>query len=142
MVQDDFGQAALDPFTPTTPTNLENINYFSTGPDFALHFGASSYLNASARYARAQYETSPYNSNRLLGNLAWGYQLSAQSSVSLNGDTERVMFQNTALNSDFDRSSGFVRYEVQGARTGLSVDLGATTINQNAGATTVIRWAP
>jgi hypothetical protein len=137
VVQDDFGQAALDPFTPVTPTNMENINYFSTGPDFVLHFGASSYLNASARYARAQYETSPYNSNRLLGNLAWGYQLSAQSSVSLNGDTERVMFQNTALNSDFDRSSGFVRYEVQGARTGLSVDLGATTINQNAGSTTV-----
>jgi hypothetical protein len=137
VVQDDFGQAALDPFTPSTPTNMENINYFSTGPDFVLHFGASSYLNASARYARAQYETSPYNSNRLLGSLAWGYQLSAQSSVSLNGDTERVMFQNTALNSDFDRSSGFVRYEVKGARTDLSVDLGATTINQNAGSTTV-----
>jgi len=133
VVEDNFGQAALDPYTPVTPTNLENVNYVSTGPDFALRFGASSYLNASARYARAQYETSPFNSNRLLGNLAWGYQLSAQSSVSLNGDTERVMFQNTALNSDFDRSSGFVRYEVKGARTDLSVDLGATTINQNAG---------
>ena len=137
VVQDDFGQAALDPFTPVTPTNLENVNYVSTGPDFALHFGASSYLNASARYARAQYETSPFNSNRLLGNLVWGYQLSAQSSVSLNGDTERVMFQNTTLNSDFDRSSGFVRYEVRGARTELSADLGATTISQNAGAIAV-----
>lgn len=137
VVQDDFGQAALDAFTPVTPNNLENVNYVSTGPDFVLRFGASSYLNASARYARAQYETSPYNSNRLLGNLVWGYQLSAQSSVSLNGDTERVMFQNTVLNSDFDRSSGFVRYEVQGARTDLSVDLGATTINQSAGSITV-----
>jgi hypothetical protein len=133
VVQDSFGQAAIDPFTPVTPANLENVNYVSTGPDFALRFGASSYLNASARYARAQYETSPFNSNRFLGNLAWGYQLSAQSSVSLNGDAERVMFANTALNSDFDRSSGFVRYEVQGARTNLSLNLGATTINQNAG---------
>jgi hypothetical protein len=133
VVEDNFGQAALDPFTPVTPTNLENVNYVSTGPDFALHFGASSYLNASARYARAQYETSPFNSNRLLGNLVWGYQLSAQSSVSLNGDTERVLFENTALNSDFDRSSGFVRYDVRGARTDLSVDLGATTISENAG---------
>ncbi len=137
VVEDNFGQAALDPFTPVTPTNLENVNYVSTGPDFALRFGASSYLNASARYARAQYETSPYNSNRLVGNLVWGYQLSALSSVSLNGDTERVMFQNTALNSDFDRSSGFVRYEIQGARTDLSVDLGATTISQNAGTISV-----
>ena len=130
VVQDDFGQAALDAYTPVTPTNLENVNYLSTGPDFALRFGASSYLNMSARYARTEYQTSPYNSNRLLGDLAWGYQLSAQSSVSLNGETERVLFANTVVNSDFDRSSGFLRYEVKGARTELSADLGATTINQ------------
>jgi hypothetical protein len=138
VVQDDFGQAALDPFTPATPANLENINYLSTGPDMVLRFGASNYLNASVRYARAQFETSPYNSNRVLGNLAWGYQLSAQSSVSLNGETERVMFQNTALNSDFDRNSGFVQYEVKGARTDFSAELGATTISQNSGAISTI----
>jgi len=136
VLQDDFGQAALDAFTPVTPTNLENVNYVSTGPDFALRFGANSYVNASARYARAQYATSPFNSNRLLGNLAWGLQLSARSSVSLNGDTERVMFENTVLNSDFDRSSGFGRYEVHGARTDLSTDLGATVIRQNGTSTT------
>jgi hypothetical protein len=136
VLQDDFGQAALDPFTPITPTNLENVNYVSTGPDFALHFGANSYVNASARYARAQYATSPFNSNRLLGNLAWGLQLSARSSVSLNGDTERVMFENTVLNRDFDRSSGFGRYEVHGARTDLTADLGATVIRQNGTSTT------
>jgi hypothetical protein len=135
VLQDDFGQAALDPFTPVTPTNLENVNYVSTGPDFALRFGANSYVNVTARYARAQYATSPFNSNRLVGTLAWGLQLSARSSVSLNGDTERVMFQNTVLNSDFDRSSGFGRYEVHGARTDLSADLGATSIRQNGTST-------
>jgi hypothetical protein len=135
VLQDDFGQGALDAFTPVTPTNLENINYVSTGPDFALRFGANSYLNVSARYARAQYATSPFNSNRLLGNLAWGLQLSARSSVSLNGDTERAMFENTVLNSDFDRTNAFGRYEVHGARTDLSADLGATTIRQNGAST-------
>jgi hypothetical protein len=135
VLQEDFGQAALDPFTPVTPTNLENVNYISTGPDFALRFGANSYVNATARYARAQYATSPFNSNRLLGTLAWGLQLSGRSSISLNGDTERVMFANTVLNSDFDRSSGFARYEVHGARTDLSADLGATSIRQNGTST-------
>jgi hypothetical protein len=136
VLQDDFGQAALDPYTPVTPANLENVNYVSTGPDLALRLGANSYVNASARYAHAQYATSPFNSNRLLGNLAWGLQLSARSSVSLNGDTERVMFQNTVVNSDFNRSSGYGRYEVHGARTDFSVDLGATTIGQNGSSTT------
>jgi len=136
VLQDDFGQAALDAFTPVTPNNLENVNYVSTGPDVALRLGASSYVNASVRYARAQYATSPFNSNRLLGNFAWGLQLSARSSVSLNADTERVLFENTLLNSDFDRTSGFGRYEVHGARTDLSADLGATTIRQNGTSTT------
>jgi hypothetical protein len=133
---DDFGQAALDPFTPITPTNLENVNYVSTGPDLNLRLGPTSFINASARVARAQYQTSPFNSNRLVGNLAWGRQLSAQSSVSLNGDTERVLFDNTALNSDFEHTSGFGRYEVEGARTDFSADLGATTIHQNGTSTT------
>jgi hypothetical protein len=133
---DDFGQAALDPFTPVTPANLENVNYVSTGPDLALRLGPTSFINVSARFARAQYETSPFNSNRFLGDLAWGLQLSAQSSVSLNGDSERVLFDNTLLNSDFEHTSGFVRYEVHGARTDFSADLGATTIDQSGTSTT------
>jgi hypothetical protein len=135
VFQDDFGQATVDPFTPTTPYNLENINYFSTGPDFALRPGGTSFINVSARYARAQYETTPFNSNRFLGSFAWGLQLSASSSVSLNADSERVLFVNTALNQDFDRTNGFVRYELQGARTELSADLGATTVSQGGTST-------
>jgi hypothetical protein len=130
-LQDNFGQMALNPYTPTTPNNLENVNYLSTGPDATLRLGGTGFLDLSARYARAQYATSPYDSNRWLGSVAGGLQLSARSSVSLNGDTERVQFENTVVNTDFDRTNAFVRYAIQGARTELSTDLGATTINQS-----------
>lgn len=143
VLQDDFGQAALDPFVPTTPGNFEDINYVSTGPDFALRMGGTGFLDASLRIARATYQTSPFNSNRVLGSLAAGLQLSARSSVSLNGVAERVLFDNTVVNGDFDRSSAYVRYEIQGARTNLSVDLGETKISQNAssGTSTVVLGA-
>jgi hypothetical protein len=130
VVQDDFGQAALDPYTPMTPNNLEDVNYLSTGPDVALRFGGTSFVNLSARVARAQYETSPFNSNRVLGDAVWGFQLSPVSTISLNADTERVLFENTEFNTDFDRTNAFVRYEVQGARTDFSADLGGTRIDQ------------
>jgi hypothetical protein len=97
--------------------------------------GPTSFIDLSVRFARAQYATSPFNSNRLLGNFAWGRQLSGRSSVSLNADTERVMFDNTAVNTDFDRTSGFGRYEVHGARTDILADLGATTINRSGSST-------
>jgi hypothetical protein len=131
VFQDDFGQASVDPFVPTTPGNLENINYFSTGPDLHLRLGGTGFFDLGARYARAQYATSPFNSNRYLGTVGAGLQLSARSSVSLNGAFERVMFENTLVNGDFDRSSAYARYEIQGARTGLSVELGATKITQD-----------
>ncbi len=130
VVQDDFGQSALDPFTPTTPNNLEDVNYLSTGPDLALRLGGTGFLNMSARYARTTYETSPFNSNRLQGSVGLGLLLSARSSVSLNGDTERVLFTDTALNTDFDRTNAFLRYSLQGARTDLTADLGATRVSQ------------
>jgi hypothetical protein len=135
-LSDDFGQAALDPFTPVTPTNIESINYFSTGPDLSTRFGGVNYASLSARYARTEYETSPFNSNRLIGSAALGRDLSAGATVSLHADTNRVMFENTVLNTDFNRTSAFGRYEFHGARTEFSGDAGATNISQAGVSTT------
>jgi hypothetical protein len=132
VLQESFGQAQIDPFTPATPTNLENVNYVSTGPDFALRFGPTLFLDLTARYARTTYQSEPFDSNRLLGNAAFGLTLSPQSSVSLDASFTRAMFDNTMVNTDFDRSSLYGRYEVQGARTDLVVNLGATKVDQGA----------
>ncbi len=131
VLQDDFGQSALDPYTPVTPTNIENINYLTTGPDLKLRFGGIDFVDISARYARAQYQTSPFNSNRLLASIALGRDVSAGASISLNANTERVMFDNTVLNTDFERSSGFGRYEMHGARTDFVGELGGTVVSQS-----------
>ncbi len=135
-LQDDFGQAAIDPYTAVTPANMEDINYFSTGPDLSMRPGGVNFINLSARYSNAHYQTSPYSSNRGSGSLAVGRDLSAGASVSLNAGFERVMFKNTAVNTDYDRTSGFGRYELHGARTDFEGDLGATRINQQGSSTT------
>ncbi len=136
LFQDDFGQAVINPFVPTRPTNLENINAFATGPELYLRPGGASFVDFVARATRIQYETTAYTNTRVTGSMAWGLNLSALSSVSINGDTERVLFENTTLNSDFERTNAFVRYEIQGFRTQLSADLGATVVGENSGSTT------
>lgn len=135
VLQDDYGQAAIDPYTAVTPTNMENINYVSTGPDLYIRLGAVSFINLSARYSNARYETSPFNSNRGLGSLAFGRDISAGATVSLNADFERVMFENTVVNTDYDRTSAFGRYELHGARTDFEGDLGATRISRQGAPT-------
>jgi hypothetical protein len=133
-LQEHFGQMALDPFTPMTPVNQENVNFLSTGPDLTLRFSGTEFLKMSARVSRVTFSDSPYSSDRGSGTLAWGVDLSARSSISVNLDSERVLFDNTALNSDFNRSNAFLRYELDGARTELTADLGATRITQSGSA--------
>jgi hypothetical protein len=129
-VRDDFGQSALDPYTPVTPNNIENINYLTTGPDLKLRFGGVNFVNVSARYGRTQYQTSPFSSNRAFASLALGRDVSAGGSISLDANSERVMFANTQLNADFTRTSAFGRYELEGARTSFVGELGVTTVDQ------------
>jgi hypothetical protein len=68
----------------------------------------------------------------MTGSAAFGRALSARSSISINGSFERVLFDNTQVNTNFDRSSVYARYEVQGARTNLSANLGVTKVDQGA----------
>ncbi len=135
VVRDDFGQATLDAFTPVAPNNRQDVNYLATGPDLYLRLGGTAFLNASARYADAYYQTSPFDSTRGLVTLGSGLQLSARSTVSLNGGAERVLFKNTEINNDFDRYSVFGRYEAHGARTDIGVALGGSRVEQRGDGT-------
>jgi hypothetical protein len=134
VFRDDFGQQTLDPYTPVTPNNLENVNYFNTGPDLTLREGVN-FLVASARYARAQYSTSPFNSNRALGSITLGRDVSAAAAISLQAEEERVLFDNTLVNTDFNHASAFGRYQLNGFRTNLEVDLGVTRISGSGSGT-------
>ena len=128
-VQDHFGQGQVDAFGAPTPNNIQNINYFSTGPNFTLRFGGTTFLDLTARYGRVQFGASPFDSDRLLGGFELGEDLSARSSLGFNVNSERVLFTNTADNTDFDRNSAFFDYQLHGARTELDLRAGLTRVS-------------
>jgi hypothetical protein len=129
-LQESFGQAQIDPFTPITPTNLQNVNYASTGPDLHLRLGPTFFMDMTARYARTTYQTDPFDSNRLLGSVALGLPLSARSNISIDGSYVRVLFDNTVVNTDFTRTGVYGKYELQGARTDLTANVGVNKVQQ------------
>jgi hypothetical protein len=135
-LQDSYGDVQIDPFTALTPTNQEHVNYLRTGPDVVLRLGPTVFMDMNARYTRTQYETSPFDSNQFSGSVALRLPLSARSSASVDVSSERVLFTNTAVNTDFDRSSGYGHYELSGARTDLTVNLGVTKVTQGNETTT------
>ena len=128
-LQDNWGQAQVNPFGPLTPSNLQNINYLTTGPDWYARLGSTTFLDVTGRYARSDYQAASFASNRYIGSLQLGEELSAHSSASLVGTFQRVTFDNTTLNPDYDLGSVYGRYELHGARTDLSANLGGSRIS-------------
>lgn len=129
--QENFGQVTSDPFAASTPANRENINYFTTGPDFILNFGSATSMRLSGRYSDTRYEISDLDGQQYGAVLSLARRLSGVSTLSLNAEGNRFEFDDQIANTDYDRYQGYLRYEVQGARTGLTVDAGYTTLDMN-----------
>jgi hypothetical protein len=131
MLQDSYGEAQLNPFAGGTPTNLEFINSFRTGPEFTLHFGPAAFVTIDAIYTRVDYQKSPFNGNRYLGSAELGFLLSARSTISVNASSERVLYQDTLVNTDLTHSNVYGEYQIEGARTVLTAKLGVSRVDQD-----------
>lgn len=132
MLEDNFGQVLNDPFSPPTPTNRENINYLTTGPNAALAFGSQTRLRLSGRYSLGTYEDNNLDFDTLGGELALERSLSQASSVSFHVGTSRTEYDDRSLNGDYDQTNAYVSYQVQGARTRIGVDAGYTSVDRDA----------
>jgi hypothetical protein len=129
---DQFGQLPIDPFLPATPDNRENINYFSTGPDFMVGLGSQMRLRLGARYSVIDYETDPLDSTVTGGQLALIRAISGRSSISLNASVQKFEYKVAALNADFDQTEMYLRYTGEGARTNLKIDAGYSQLDRDA----------
>lgn len=130
VFQDSFGQAQSDPFAPITPDNRENLNYFTTGPDFTLRLGSANSVRVFGRYSLTNYETSPLDADRRSAGIALVRAISESSDVSLNYTAEEVDFDN-ALSEDYDRRSAYLNYTIDGARTRIIANLGQSWLERD-----------
>ena len=133
LVADNFGQVLSNPFAPATPGNRENINVFTTGPDFAMRLGSQMRLRVGGRYTMTTYENRPFDSDIVSGELALVRELSSSSELSLNGQVQSIEYDQQALNADYDQTQAFVRYDATGARTTLTIDVGYTEVKPDGG---------
>ncbi len=127
IVEDHFGQVANDPRATDTPDNRQNINYFSTGPDFIVPLGDRLNLNLQGRLEEVSYENSEDDSSRYEATLGLVNRLSEASSISFNASTEHVEYDSLD-DEGYDVHEGYLGYEVAGARTSLSANLGYTSL--------------
>jgi len=130
--QDNFGQVTSDPFAATTPENRENINYFTTGPDFIMRFGAATSLKVSGRFSDVNYETSEVDSQQTMATINLTRQTSGSATVGLIGEVSNIDFKDE-VNPDYDRNQAYLRYQLENSRTELTIDGGYTTLDSENG---------
>lgn len=126
-----FGQAQSNPFQPVTPDNSENINVFTTGPDFMFSVGPRYQARVFGRWTDTYYQTNPYGGQRWLGGLSFERALSAQSTVSLNGTYAKMNYYDQPSAYDFSVQEYYAGYQTTNARTSALVNLGYRTFTRD-----------
>ena len=132
QVQDSFGQAQSDPFSPVTPENSENVNYFTTGPDLLLGFGSQNSMRLFGRYSPTHYEVTDLDGESVATGLSFIRALSGASQVALNASNTENTFDNPA-NLGYEQRAASVSYDFTGGRTTLSTQVGYSWIELDDG---------
>ena len=136
MLSDSFGEGMTDPLAAPTPTNLQTINYVTTGPFLNLNFGLTNRLTVYGEYGRSTYQRSPYDAQTYEGGAQITHQLSGATSISLQASDARTEYLDTAAlinvpgrGSRYNVKQASVQFQGQYVRTNVSLAAGYNTIN-------------
>jgi len=143
--RDIFTQAPIDPRFVMTPTNLQNTNAFSAGPNFSWYVDPIDAFKADLRYRNFYYQKEPstYPPTYSTSNYRWVamtrfvHAFSPHTKASLNYVPSEVFYQNTFVNPDYRRQDVFLGLDSRLGNAGLSVQGGRTRIEQRGQAQTL-----
>jgi hypothetical protein len=134
LAADTFGQASIDPYAAQVPTNIENINYVTTGPYLNFPLGADDRLSLNGQYSNLTYQKSPESSNIYSGGTELSHLLSSASSIALVANDRHTELSGrdnfTGASTDtYDTRSAYLQYTSAIARTKLNAAAGYTSLN-------------
>ena len=130
LVQDRFTQVPIDPTFVSTPSNRQNTNSFTFGPDLTLAFSTANVLEFGARYNNTYYEVSDTTNNRFGLQARFMHAISPITQLSANYEAEEVIYDENSLNYDYTRQDVFGRLRTRSLGNDIILDLGQTFIER------------
>lgn len=128
---DRYDQVTRDTASPDTPDNRVNTNVLSTGPDLFIRLGSVNTLVLGLRYGNASYSEGDLDNNRYGASVRWLYIANTSMTYSLNYMTEQITYVNDNLYDNRVRNDAYISLERRQARAHITLDLGATQIEQD-----------
>jgi hypothetical protein len=137
IARDSFSQASINQIGPPTPDNLESINYVTTGPQLLLKPTLQTTITLTGDYSNVYSSSkSPeyvnINSNRFGGDLRLDHAFSNILTAYITGTYQKVRFQDTDINTDFEYRQGDVGFKINTERTVLDASIGYTLAHLDA----------
>jgi len=100
-IGDTFTQTAIDSLVSDTPSNRQNVNLFSTGPNYIVRVNSTNNLRFEGRLENFTYEEND-DSNRLFLAARWNYELNSATRLTLNDEATTVKFKGDS--TDYNRN--------------------------------------
>lgn len=128
--EDYYGQVPINPFLSNTPNNLQNVNVFTTGPNWAVRIDPLNLLELGARYSNFHSDNGNNDSNQGAAFAGWQFQYSPITVLSLNYRAQHSTYTQIAGNAGYDRQDLFFRMVSRRRYAAFVTDIGNTWLNQ------------
>ena len=128
-----FTQTPINSIGRDVPTNIQNTNVFSFGPDIAFPLSSGHRFRINPFFRDYYYEDTDTDNQQYGLDAGWSYPLYPTMRVGIDGGITDVNYDQDDLNDDYTRSQ--LRAVVSGSRprSEYGVDLGTSRISRDKG---------
>jgi hypothetical protein len=133
VARETYSQLQIDPFLPLTPENLENVNYFTTGPRFTMRptLRTSVTLDALYSYLLTSSSSPQYvnlDNHRYEGNLSIERAFSEAARLYIKADYAKIDFKDQVENNNYALGSASGGYHLSSGRTEFDISGGYSRV--------------
>lgn len=129
ITEDNYGQIAKTRQVVDRPDNRQQMNYFTTGPDFRLPLGQRAALQLSGRWADTYMEDSNADNEATFADISLFRQLTDRSSISIGAGTSETEFDDPTF-PNFKTRQATAGFRWQAPRTSVALDGGYLEYDQ------------
>jgi len=134
VVDDFFTQSPTNSLGKDVPTNIENRNVFSLGPEISFPLSSGHRFQINPFFRDYYYEDSDTDNQQYGLDAGWSYPMYPTMRVGAGVGITTVNYDQSDVNNDYTRSN--LRAVVSGSRphSQYTVDLGTSRVSRDKGA--------
>jgi len=130
-VQNYFTQRRTNADGGVTPSNLQDTNVFTFGPNITFPVTSRQSVSVNPEFRKFTYENVGTDNRQYALSARWAYQMYRTMNLSLNGNVIKVDYDGDGQIPDYTRTEANIGISGRGARTTYSANFGRTRADRD-----------